>query len=43
MSVWEWAQMIRKYLMGRGLNRAVERHKAAAEGLDAAVKEMLRR
>ena len=43
MSLWMMARTLRSYLLGRGLIRAVERHKAAAEGLDAAVKEMLRR
>lgn len=34
---------IRSYLVGRTLARAIERNRRAAEGLDAAMREMLRR
>lgn len=37
--LWE----IRACLLGRTLARAIERNRRAAEGLDAAMREMLRR
>lgn len=38
-----WLHLVFDRITGRALSRAVTRHRAAADALDAAVREMLQR